>query len=48
MQDVFDAVSDKVVSERLLWHAIHPLPIGHELIARQWLGEVSDRWLQVK
>lgn len=44
MQDVFDAAAARVGPEKLLWDAIHPLPMGHELIARQWLQQVSVRW----
>ena len=27
-----------------MWDGVHPLPQGHELIARNWLNEVSARW----
>lgn len=43
-QEVFDAAAKKVSPEHWLWDGVHPLPQGHELIARQWLQEVSARW----
>lgn len=43
-QDVFDAASKKVPPEQWIWDGVHPLPQGHELIARNWLQEVSARW----
>jgi lysophospholipase L1-like esterase len=43
-QDVFDAAAQAVTPEHWIWDGIHPLPQGHELIARNWLQEVSSRW----
>jgi len=43
-QDVFDAAADAVSPEHWIWDGVHPLPQGHELIARAWLEEVSARW----
>jgi len=43
-QDVFDDASIKVPAEQWIWDGVHPLPQGHELIARNWLMEVSARW----
>lgn len=43
-QDIFDEASDKVSPEHWIWDGIHPLPQGHELIARNWIEEVSNRW----
>lgn len=43
-QDVFDAASKKISPEQWIWDGVHPLPQGHELIARAWLREVSARW----
>lgn len=43
-QDVFDVASEAVAPEAWIWDGIHPLPHGHELIARLWLHEVSARW----
>lgn len=43
-QDVFDAAATAVTPEHWIWDGVHPLPQGHELIARAWLEEVSARW----
>ena len=43
-QDIFDAAAKSVSAEQWIWDGVHPLPQGHELIARNWLQEVSGRW----
>lgn len=43
-QAVFDAAAKAVTPEHWIWDGIHPLPQGHELIARNWLQETSARW----
>jgi len=43
-QMMFDAAAAKVSPEHWIWDGVHPLPQGHELIARQWITEVSRRW----
>jgi lysophospholipase L1-like esterase len=43
-QELFDAAAEQVSAEHWIWDGVHPLPQGHELIARQWLHEVSGRW----
>ncbi|MDB4459056.1 SGNH/GDSL hydrolase family protein [bacterium] len=43
-QDIFDAATEAASPEHWIWDGIHPLPQGHELIARNWLDEVSARW----
>ncbi len=43
-QDIFDAAAAQVTPEHWIWDGVHPLPQGHELIARNWLQEVSARW----
>lgn len=44
MQVIFDIAAASVSPEHWLWDGVHPLPQGHELIARNWLQEVSARW----
>ena len=44
MQEVFDAAAKAVSPEHWIWDGVHPLPQGHELIARNWLQEVSGRF----
>lgn len=43
-QDIFDAAADAVSPEHWIWDGVHPLPQGHELIARNWIQAVSARW----
>ncbi|MFT5467409.1 MAG: lysophospholipase L1-like esterase [Verrucomicrobiales bacterium] len=43
-QEIFDAAAAAVNPEQWIWDGVHPLPQGHELIARNWLQEVSGRW----
>lgn len=45
-QDIFDAAAREVSPEQWIWDGVHPLPQGHELIARNWLQEVSASWPQ--
>lgn len=45
LQEVFDSAAKRVSPEHWIWDGIHPLPQGHELIARNWLQKVSERWL---
>jgi lysophospholipase L1-like esterase len=47
-QDIFDVAARAVSPEHWIWDGVHPLPQGHELIARAWLEEVSARWSRVK
>lgn len=43
-QEVFDAAAEKAPPEHWIWDGVHPLPQGHELIARRWLEEVGAVW----
>lgn len=45
-QHMFDAAVKVAPPEHWIWDGVHPLPQGHELIARHWLMEVSARWPQ--
>ncbi|HEX8372711.1 MAG TPA: SGNH/GDSL hydrolase family protein [Chthoniobacterales bacterium] len=45
-QEVFDTAAKAAPPEQWIWDGLHPLPQGHELIARNWLLEVSARWPQ--
>jgi lysophospholipase L1-like esterase len=45
-QEIFDSAAKAVSPEQWIWDGIHPLPQGHELIARNWLLEVTARWPQ--
>ncbi len=43
LQDVFDAACKKAPAEYWIWDGIHPTVAGHELIAREWIKQVSKR-----
>jgi lysophospholipase L1-like esterase len=43
-QDLFDQAASEAEPENWIWDGIHPLPQGHELIARHWLDIVATRW----
>ena len=45
-QEIFDSAATSVSPEQWMWDGIRPLPQGHELIARNWIQEVSARWPQ--
>ena len=40
-QKIFDQAAHEVSPEHWIWDGVHPLPQGHELIARNWLQAVS-------
>lgn len=41
-QQVFDQAAKAVSPEQWIWDGVHPLPQGHELIARHWVQSVSE------
>ena len=41
-QKIFDQAAEEVSPEHWIWDGVHPLPQGHELIARNWLQAVSQ------
>lgn len=43
-QKVFDDAARIGSPDQWIWDGVHPLPQGHELIARNWVQEVSARW----
>lgn len=43
-QQVFDLAAKAVSPKQWIWDGVHPLPQGHELIARSWIEQVSARW----
>lgn len=45
-QNIFDVAAKASSPEQWIWDGVHPLPQGHELIARNWIQEVSARWPQ--
>jgi len=40
LQHIFDSVSDQPRPEYWIWDGVHPMPAGHELIARAWMQAV--------
>ena len=44
MQRVFDEAAEACGPEQWIWDGVHPLPQGHELIARHWLANVCQKW----
>lgn len=40
-QDIFNRAAKEVSPEHWIWDGVHPLPQGHELIARHWIEQVS-------
>lgn len=40
-QEIFTAAAEKAGAGNWIWDGVHPLPQGHELIARNWLAEVA-------
>ena len=43
-QEIFDQAAREAGPENWIWDGVHPLPQGHELIARHWLDKVANRW----
>jgi len=42
-QQCFDKVIEKAPANFWCWDGIHPMPAGHELMARTWIEEVSKK-----
>ncbi|SMP72270.1 Tat (twin-arginine translocation) pathway signal sequence [Neorhodopirellula lusitana] len=40
-QQIFDDATKVAAPEHWIWDGVHPLPQGHELIARNWLEKMS-------
>ncbi len=43
-QELFDQAANETGPENWIWDGIHPLPQGHELIARNWIDLVAKHW----
>ena len=41
-QMIFDQATKQISPQHWIWDGVHPLPQGHELIARNWLQAVSE------
>jgi lysophospholipase L1-like esterase len=44
LQDTFNKAALKAPADHWIWDGIHPMPAGHELIAREWLKIVNKRY----
>ncbi len=44
MQDIFDEAARRADPSHWIWDGVHPLPQGHELIARHWIETVAKAW----
>lgn len=42
-QTAFDKALSRAPGEYWIWDGIHPMPAGHELMAREWLSVVSKK-----
>ena len=42
-QDVFNKALNKASADYWIWDGIHPTVAGHELMAREWIKQVSKR-----
>src|SRR5450432_1693163 len=43
LQGSFDKALSRAPAEYWIWDGIHPMPAGHELIAREWIGRVGRK-----
>ena len=42
-QEPFDKACAKAPAGYWIWDGVHPMPAGHELMARQWLHIVGKK-----
>lgn len=47
-QSAFDKALSKAPAGYWIWDGIHPMPAGHELMAREWLHHVSKKLKFIK
>jgi lysophospholipase L1-like esterase len=43
LQDAFNQALKRAPAEYWIWDGIHPMPGGHELIAREWIKQVGKK-----
>ncbi|MDP6633740.1 MAG: SGNH/GDSL hydrolase family protein [Phycisphaerae bacterium] len=43
-QDIFDEAAGRAEPSHWIWDGVHPLPQGHELIARNWIEATAKAW----
>ncbi len=42
-QEVFDKACDRAPADYWIWDGVHPTVAGHELMAREWIDEVTQK-----
>jgi len=42
-QGAFNKALVKAPAEYWIWDGVHPMPAGHELMAREWIKQVSKK-----
>ncbi len=47
-QNAFNKALTKAPAEYWIWDGIHPMPAGHELMAREWMHQVSKKLKFIK
>lgn len=47
-QSAFDKALVKAPAEYWIWDGVHPMPAGHELMAREWLRQVGKKLKFIK
>jgi lysophospholipase L1-like esterase len=47
-QEAFNKALSKAPAEYWIWDGIHPMPAGHELMAREWIHQVSKKLKFIK
>jgi len=48
LQEPFNQACKKFPGSYWIWDGVHPMPAGHELIARQWVKAVSKKYSFIK
>jgi lysophospholipase L1-like esterase len=44
LQDAFNKATLKAPADHWIWDGVHPMPAGHELMAREWIKAVNKRF----
>lgn len=47
-QDAFDKALSRAPADYWIWDGIHPMPAGHELMAREWIKQVGRKLKFIK
>lgn len=48
LQNPFNKALSRAPADYWIWDGIHPMPAGHELIAREWISQVGKRLKFIK